>query len=355
MYCCDAAGDIYQSRDNAESWRCISDEVPAPARHLCALGPVRMLAAATDAGVYLTTTGGYSWRQLPLPPDSGRPLRIQVDPSNPFIIYAVTDRGVYRSKDFGDKHVGSEWECLSAGLPRDASITFAVGVSGGDALLYAIMDGAVYTRAPETEWAKMVDLGPFESTERYPWLVVDPSDPRIAYTGFYTGELGGTKSLLTKTIDGGATWTIDMAKVGRMYAEGKLMQLLARMIDAEITSLAVDPRNSDTLYAGTRQGLLKSSDGGESWDLHADGFDIPWVTNVMAPPSSSSIFAGTHAGLYRSRDRGETFDYANLRCQFQQNTVREIGGAAYIDAYWLGRYHGFIDDETANTPADEWD
>jgi hypothetical protein len=36
--------------------------------------------------------------------------------------------------------------------------------------------------------------------------------------------------------------------------------------------------------------------------------------------------------------------------QFEYNERRDLGGAAFIDAYWRGRYYGFIDDATASAP-----
>ena len=356
MYACDAAGDIYQTRDNAESWRCISDDVPAPARHLCALGPVRMVAAATDGGLYLTTTGGYTWQQCPLPGNSGTPREVKVDPGNRLVLYVTTDRGIYRSKDFGPEHLGEEWECLSSGLPRNADVTYAIGISEAETLVYALLDGVIYTKTPgAADWTRGATLGPLEHVDPYPWLVVDPSNPRVAYTGFRTDFMGGVRSLLSKTTDGGATWTVDVGSLTRAYAEGNLMAILARLVEGEFFSFTVDPRESGTLYAGTQKGLMRSADGGDTWQAHSSGLDIPWVTNVMAPAHTSLVLVGTLAGLYQSADGGESFTYANLRCQFEKNTVREIGGAAHIDAYWLGRYHGFIDQETADAPPGEWE
>jgi len=36
--------------------------------------------------------------------------------------------------------------------------------------------------------------------------------------------------------------------------------------------------------------------------------------------------------------------------QFEKNTRRELGGAAFVDAFWRGMWYGFIDEETAKTP-----
>jgi len=357
MYACDTAGDIYQTRDDASSWRCISDDVPAPTRHLAACGRVRFLAAATDNGVYLTTTGGHTWQRLPLPADAGRARQVHFDPDSANVLYVVTDQGIYRSFDFGEKRTGQVWECLSQGLPRDAGVTYAVGLAlGRTPALYAVLDEVVYTRRPgDAAWARGPALGPLEYTQRYPWLVVAPSNPQVAYTAFRTRAMDDRpRSLLTRTTDGGKTWSIDVATVLRKYSEGDLMSIFAAMVDAELSDLAVDPRDPNTLYAATRSGLLKSSDAGATWMRHAAGLDIPLATHVMVPRASESLFLGTPAGLYRSDDAGETWRFAQLRLQFDKNTRRQIGGAAYLDAYWLGRYYGFIDEETANTPPEDW-
>ncbi len=104
--------------------------------------------------------------------------------------------------------------------------------------------------------------------------------------------------------------------------------------------------------AGGPQGVLKSADGGENWTASSEGLDIVMVNTVMIPRNTDWVFAGTPAGLYISKDGGETWEDGNLTLQFIKNNRREIGGAAFIDAYWRGRYYGFIDTDTALTPYD---
>ncbi len=74
---------------------------------------------------------------------------------------------------------------------------------------------------------------------------------------------------------------------------------------------------------------------------------------VFAPATTGWVFAGTPAGLFVSKDTGETWQPAHLVLQFTYNTRREIGGAAYVDAYWRGRYYGFIDETAATDPRKE--
>ena len=69
--------------------------------------------------------------------------------------------------------------------------------------------------------------------------------------------------------------------------------------------LAVDPKNPDTLYAGTSdEGLFKSVDGGKSWD-GLSGIEHPRVTAVAVSPVDGAVYAGTEpSALFVSRDGG---------------------------------------------------
>ncbi|MDQ1257862.1 MAG: hypothetical protein QG656_2470, partial [Candidatus Hydrogenedentes bacterium] len=71
---------------------------------------------------------------------------------------------------------------------------------------------------------------------------------------------------------------------------------------------------------------------------------------VIAPPNTDWLFAGTPACLFISKDGGKTWEDGNLVLNFTKNTRIDLGGAAFIDAYWRGLYYGFIDEATANAP-----
>jgi photosystem II stability/assembly factor-like uncharacterized protein len=69
--------------------------------------------------------------------------------------------------------------------------------------------------------------------------------------------------------------------------------------------VAVDPKDSDTLYVGTSdEGLFKSEDGGKSWE-RLSGVEHPRVTSVAVSPVDGAIYAGTEPStLFVSRDGG---------------------------------------------------
>ncbi len=79
-------------------------------------------------------------------------------------------------------------------------------------------------------------------------VALDPKNPAVIYAG--TEDSG-----LYKTSDGGATWKPIQTGMNR----------------ALVRSLAVDPVQTDTVYAGFDGEILQTTDGGESWEPAALG------------------------------------------------------------------------------------
>jgi photosystem II stability/assembly factor-like uncharacterized protein len=179
----------------------------------------------------------------------------------------------------------------------------------------------------------------------YPWFATHPSDPARLVSAFKTNTSALAGSWLSISEDAGETWSRGLPRLYELFREGGYMALLAGRLEDDITAFAGDPTDADVYYAGTAKGVARSTDGGRSWKMHAAGLDIPVVQTLFTDPTSGLLFAGTPAGLYISRDRAETWEDANLKLIFDANTKREVGGAAYLDAYWRGRYYGFITDE----------
>jgi photosystem II stability/assembly factor-like uncharacterized protein len=176
------------------------------------------------------------------------------------------------------------------------------------------------------------------------WLAIDPNQPERVFSGCATtGEYGPVKTVIQETGDAGASWTNDMEYMYKQYAAGTLLALLATLPDGELQHVAVDPQRPDTLYAvRSEPGVLRSQDGGRTWSVQRSGLDIPLAQTIFAPRTSKWLFVGTPAGLYVSRDGAETWQPGHLVLQFTKNTRRELGGAAFIDAYWRARHYGLL-------------
>ncbi len=356
IYAVGEEGEVYQSRDGAadwENWIPITKELPAAVRDVDVGGRSRILAVAAGDGFYLSTTAGAVWRRLPLPPDHGTPATVAFDPDNPLVLYATTTQGAYRSLDYGEDYLGESWETLTGGLPQRAG-EFIVA-PGRPGRIYALLDDALFTRRLDAPaWTRAVNRGLDEYAETYPWLLVDPADPDHVLGGYQSTYDGlGPLSVVQESTDAAQSWSNDLPSMFRALQDEGWLGVIARGVRGELHRAIIDPADARILYAAGSRGVMKSVDGGKTWSEHRQGMRIPRVERVFKPRHSPWVFAATPGGLLVSKDAGETWEDANLWLQFSYNTRRELGGADFIDAYWRGRYYGFIDDRAANAPCDE--
>ncbi len=143
-----------------------------------------------------------------------------------------------------------------------------------------------------TSWVR--HRAPFPLNSRIQALVAHPTAPHTVYAAGDTG--------LFVSEDGGAKWA-------RLGSPGAL---------PTVWTLAIDPVEPQTLFAGTRPaGVYRSRDGGEHW--HKLSIDIatecsigtPFVTSVMVDPSAHhTVWAGVEIdGVFRSLDGGDTWTH----------------------------------------------
>lgn len=118
-------------------------------------------------------------------------------------------------------------------------------------------------------------------------LAIHPTNPSVVYAGGSGG--------VYKTIDGGITWAA--VKTG-----------------GSISSLAVDHVTPSTIYAGAWEGIYKSTDGGSTWVSMNSG--LPYGPSVRTfaidPSNSNTVYAGLLAyGVFKSLNGGTSWTTAN--------------------------------------------
>ena len=80
-------------------------------------------------------------------------------------------------------------------------------------------------------------------------------------------------------------------------------------LDPRTTCIATNPKEPDTIWAGTQtSGVLISKDGGKSW-RQADGIPSDFPVNVIAqdPQRPDYVYVGTKQAFYMSRDAGKSW------------------------------------------------
>ena len=78
-------------------------------------------------------------------------------------------------------------------------------------------------------------------------------------------------------------------------------------VGGEISALAVSPKNAGTVYAGTRGGVFRSTDGGANWNSVRPDFTS---LVVVDPQDPSTVYAVDYAsgGLFKSTDSGQSWN-----------------------------------------------
>jgi len=99
-----------------------------------------------------------------------------------------------------------------------------------------------------------------------------------------------------------------------------------------ITTIAVDPSSTSTLYAGARaSGLWKTTDGGAHWEPLTDALPTARIDAVAVDPNyPSDVFIATPAGVFGSTDGGHV--WALLNGQDLQGQGND-GGAFIVQSF----------------------
>lgn len=237
-------------------------------------------SSSEEKGVYKTTDGGNSWKQVLYVNGTTRANDIIISPSNPNILYAsMWDNNdsedlmesvygprsaVYKSIDRGDT-----WHKASNGLPSGAKTgRIGIAVSYQDHnKIYANVDNLNKNRT--------------EAAEIY------------------------------QSLDGGSTW--------KRTHNDELQ--FSSVIGWYFSDIYVNPHDDDDIYAlGVR--LMRSTDGGKHFAMitgdvrhlnpsAADQFHLDQCELLINPQDPSNLFACNDGGLYQSYDNGESWIHYN--------------------------------------------
>ena len=120
-------------------------------------------------------------------------------------------------------------------------------------------------------------------------LAIDPGNSQVLYVSTKTPYVVTDRDGVWKSSDGGINWT--RSSTG--------------LTDNTVYSVAIDPGNSQVIYAGAGDGVWKSSDGGINWVDSSSGLtDSRVVCLVIDPSKPQTLYAGTSGGVWKSSDGG---------------------------------------------------
>lgn len=273
------------------------------------------------------------------------------------------------------------------GYPNEAKIFKGgeiIGPNGGDVRSIAVdprdqnrlyistLDGQVHT-SPDggKTWQFLVNFNrPLLILDN---LAVDVRDSKIIYTsGHRHKEPGG----FFKSTDGGATWKeskdlkneaihamVQSSLDPKMIVVGGINGIFiskdggddfkkveSSTMPLNINSLAIDPRDTDTIYAGTTWRPYKTTDGGKTWRLIKAGIidDSDVFAIEIDQKNPDHVIASACSGIYESFNKGEKWAKINGIPSTSRRT-RDIrinpanNGAFYAattEGFWLTNTNG---------------
>ncbi|HEY2370967.1 MAG TPA: hypothetical protein VGH82_00320 [Gaiellaceae bacterium] len=196
---------------------------------------------------------------------------------------------------------GQRWAPLQG--PDGGAITLAVDPTNPETL-YAGGWGNVFKSTDGGDSWKDVTTEPWG---RVGALAVDPARHRVVYAGTNRG--------VAKTVDGGRRW--------RMVNNGLFDDLTRGRNGEGVSSLVIDARDPQTVYATNYGALFRTTDGGAHWRIlepapyrrlhcaHCAVIVYGYiVTAAIDPNHAQTIYASWNRGsfnLYKSTDRGDSW------------------------------------------------
>jgi photosystem II stability/assembly factor-like uncharacterized protein len=125
--------------------------------------------------------------------------------------------------------------------------------------------------------------------------------PTLGVAAPPTTVYAGTEGGLLRSTDGGSTWT-NISPAGGFPG-------------GQVTSLAIDPINTQTIYVGASGNLYKTTDGGTHWTAINNGLPAGPRSNfsaiVIDPTNTSTIYASSgdvlQGSVYKSANAGASW------------------------------------------------
>ena len=277
----------------------------------------------------------------------------------------TTDPGLY----------SNDWRTTG---PQGGDVrALVVDPNNPDRFYFGTLDGQIYTSADAGKhWQLLYNFGkPRMFVDN---IIVDPRNSRVLYVaGHRHNQPGG----FFKTTDGGATWKENTqlkneALHSIAQAESNPDVLIAgtfngmfRSDDAgdnwkqlptqstpglqHVESLAIDPRTTNTIYAGTWYLPYKSVDGGQSWTSIKNGIidDSDIFAIDIDPRDPNHIIASACSGIYETKDAGDSWrkvqgipsQSRRTRAILQHPSVPGMVFAGTTEGFWLSDKNGDAD------------
>jgi len=313
----DAAVVVWKTTDGGKTWKDFKGAPGGDDSHRLWINPLNpeIIMLAGDQGAVVSVNGGATWGSWYNQP-TAQFYHVSADNAFPYNVYSgqqesgsvgIASRGNDGQITFHDWHpVGAEEYGYVVADPLDPNLVF-----GGKLSRYDKRTGQATDISPDPSQT----LG-YRFLRTAP-IIFSPTDNK---TLFYAGNV------VFKSTDKGNSWKVispDLTRPGYdlpgcvgVYATDSMKTMKRRGV---VYTLALSPLDSNTIWAGTDDGLIQvTRDGGKNWtDVTPPGVTSWSKVSLMDAGHTdvNTAYAAVncirkddlHPHIYRTRDGGKTW------------------------------------------------
>lgn len=320
-------------------------------------GPPTKLLVATAGGlsVLQREEGRAPWRVVDTVLQGMHPSALLLEPEHSGIFAAIHNGGLYFSADDG-----TTWERRTSGLSIEHVFSLrAARFRGGPAILAGTEPVSLFRSLDYgLSWAELPAIHQVPNMEKWTFpgpphiahtktMAIDRRDPNVMYVGV---EQGG----LLVTNDGGASWR----EIDSYYTPEDMWY-------RDIHQVVLRPTNPDEIFMNTGIGFYHSVDRGQTWE-HRTGpqsrvgypdqlvfspldDNVVFISGARRDPTTWRKAGTADAIVLKSQDGGQTWEEAGsgLPSPMQHN-IEAMSVAGYPGGFTL-----FIGDTGGNVYSSE--
>ena len=267
---------------------------------------------AEASGLYRKEAGESRWENLTrgMAP-SAQARTIAIHPQNPKIVFAGTQRGVYRSKDQGDN-----WDRMNL---TEGRVVWSIKFHPNDPnVMFLGTEGSEVFKSEDAgeNWTYQSTISNPDSVQmafatRILGLAIESSNPNHMFAAL---EVGGA----ARSSDAGKSWQLTN---NNFAGDVDLMDL---------HGVAVGSADSSSVFISNRVGVWRTRDRGDNWEnLQFERFSgIKYSRGIQASPNDPNTlyacvgmdFGSAEGGVLRTTDQGDTWERFDKGVSAQSTT-----------------------------------